>query len=618
MDNKIFNTINHTMVLGPSGIGKTMRVVLPYILSIINNGESFIVVDSKNKLLRKVYTELHDNDYEILTINMRNPEESHAWNPLYLPYQYYLNNDMDTCIELLDDLGANIMMDRLPGESTDPFWAISSKNMFVGLAIALFEDPESTEEMINLRSIYYMSSKGFEKFGVTTYIHQYFKNNSDESRALEYMSSILNAPNDTRGSILSVFYQKLLSFVSKTSFWDKLCQNEIDIEHICSSKTALFLIYEDEKFETGEIINVFLRQVYEAYTRKRGHEKSFSRYHFVLDDFTSLKPFDNLPNILTAARERNISFLFSVNSMSLMDKIYGEEITEFICNNCANWIIFKNSEVRFIKKLKEYIELFFDDQASMQCIKKLNTPIEGIALLINGYQGISNQILRIPNFVEKAYTKGNSNFNTSYSIYKIEESVKKKMKSELITKITQGSTTSNNSIEYSENLELNSITKENEPPIPDIDKLVAKIDQRIAELELEEKKKNNKSDETMSNLSKEETTEIIGGLTNIPIEYLEDDKGELTRFDIYDAKQKKMISTDVLFTFEEETGEKYVVYTDNTRDEKGNICLYPGVLKKKGNKVQVVLVKDEKELKRIEVILDELQKEVRKNVDKKA
>lgn len=187
-----------------------------------------------------------------------------------------------------------------------------------------------------------------------------------------------------------------------------------------------------------------------------------------------------------------------------------------------------------------------------------------------------------------------------------------------LIKITQGSTTSNNSIEYSENLELNSITKENEPPIPDIDKLVAKIDQRIAELELEEKKKNNKSDETMSNLSKEETTEIIGGLTNIPIEYLEDDKGELTRFDIYDAKQKKMISTDVLFTFEEETGEKYVVYTDNTRDEKGNICLYPGVLKKKGNKVQVVLVKDEKELKRIEVILDELQKEVRKNVDKKA
>ena len=52
MDNKIFNTINHTMVLGPSGIGKTMRVVLPYILSIINNGESFIVADSKNKLLR--------------------------------------------------------------------------------------------------------------------------------------------------------------------------------------------------------------------------------------------------------------------------------------------------------------------------------------------------------------------------------------------------------------------------------------------------------------------------------------------------------------------------------------------------------------------------------------
>ena len=113
------------------------------------------------------------------------------------------------------------------------------------------------------------------------------------------MSSILNAPSDTRGSILSVFYQKLLSFVSKISFWDKLCENEIDIDHLCTANTAIFLIYEDEKAESSALINIFLRQIYETYTKNRNREYglNFIRCHFVLDDFTSLTPFYNLPNI---------------------------------------------------------------------------------------------------------------------------------------------------------------------------------------------------------------------------------------------------------------------------------------------------------------------------------
>lgn len=621
--NKDFDTINHTLVLGSSGTGKTMRVVLPYVLSAIKSNENIVVTDGKNKLLNKVYNKLKEKNYEIVTVNMRDPQNSHAWNPLYLPYQYYLNDDLDTCIELLDDLGKNIMMDRLPGESTDPFWATSSKNMFVGLAIALFEDPETKQDMINLRSIYYMSLKGFERFGGSTFIHQYFKHKPIESRALEYMSSVLNAPNETRGSILSVFYQKLLSFVSKTSFWDKLCENEIDIFHLCSAKTAVFLIFEDEKSESSAFINIFLRQLYEAYIKNSNnidYKPDFIHCHFILDDFLSLMPFYNLPNILMAARERNVSFLFSVNSMSLMEKIYGEELTDFISDNCANWVIFRNSEVKFIKKIKEYIELFFGQEAFLTYVQNANFTEPGMALFINLYKGIQNHALKIPDFVEETYIKRKNSPNTSYSIYKIEENVRKRMQEELIEKMKQDPTDKNNASPSIENQFTNSKGEKPDQMDFDVDELIKKIDEKIAELEQEERKTASNGKKTGETHFEEARSAESGDVktsaetADISLEEPVDDIGEIKKFGLYDADEKRIVHMDTLFTFDdEESGEKYIAYTDNSKNKTGNVNVYAGILKKRGEKVQLNPIEDEKMFDRIEIILNELQKEVRKN-----
>ena len=623
MMNKDFDTINHTLVLGSSGTGKTMGVVLPYVLSAIKSNENIVVTDGKNKLLNKVYNKLKEKNYEIVTVNMRDPQNSHAWNPLYLPYQYYLNDDLDTCIELLDDLGKNIMMDRLPGESTDPFWATSSKNMFVGLAIALFEDPETKQDMINLRSIYYMSLKGFERFGGSTFIHQYFKHKPIESRALEYMSSVLNAPNETRGSILSVFYQKLLSFVSKTSFWDKLCENEIDIFHLCSAKTAVFLIFEDEKSESSAFINIFLRQLYEAYIKNSNnidYKPDFIHCHFILDDFLSLMPFYNLPNILMAARERNVSFLFSVNSMSLMEKIYGEELTDFISDNCANWVIFRNSEVKFIKKIKEYIELFFGQEAFLTYVQNANFTEPGMALFINLYKGIQNHALKIPDFVEETYIKRKNSPNTSYSIYKIEEYVRKRMQEELIEKMKQDPTDKNNASPSIENQFTYSKGEKSDQMGFDVDELIKKIDEKIAELEQEERKKTSNGKKTVGTPFEEaqsaESADVktSAETADISLEEPVDDIGEIKKFGLYDADEKRIVYMDTLFTFDdEESGEKYIAYTDNSKNKTGNVNVYAGILKKRGEKVQLNPIEDEKMFDRIEIILNELQKEVRKN-----
>ena len=69
---------------------------------------------------------------------------------------------------------------------------------------------------------------------------------------------------------------------------------------------------------------------------------------------------------------------------------------------------------------------------------------------------------------------------------------------------------------------------------------------------------------------------------------------------------------DVLFTFEsEETNKNYIVYTDNTRDETGNIEVYASIYDPNDPNSKLEAITTDKEWKVIETILDTLQEEVR-------
>ena len=75
---------------------------------------------------------------------------------------------------------------------------------------------------------------------------------------------------------------------------------------------------------------------------------------------------------------------------------------------------------------------------------------------------------------------------------------------------------------------------------------------------------------------------------------------------------------DVLFTFEsEETNKNYLVYTDNSRDEAGNVEVYASIYDPDDPHSKLEAIETEKEWKVIETILQTLQEEVRKQSEQK-
>lgn len=75
------------------------------------------------------------------------------------------------------------------------------------------------------------------------------------------------------------------------------------------------------------------------------------------------------------------------------------------------------------------------------------------------------------------------------------------------------------------------------------------------------------------------------------------------------------VECEVLFTFEsDETKKNYIVYTDNTTDEEGNIKVYASIYTPNEDETKLLPIETDKEWKIIETILEELQNEASNNI----
>ena len=75
----------------------------------------------------------------------------------------------------------------------------------------------------------------------------------------------------------------------------------------------------------------------------------------------------------------------------------------------------------------------------------------------------------------------------------------------------------------------------------------------------------------------------------------------------------KEVECEVLFTFEsEETKKNYIVYTDNTTDEEGNVRVYASTFDPANEATELKPIETEREWKIIETILESIQEDSNK------
>ena len=310
-----------------------------------------IVTDPKGEIYEKTSVMLRKKGYQILLLNFRDPQNGNAWNPMSLPYKMYKNGQQDKAIELLDDLALNILYDD-SNKNADPFWEKTSADYFSGVALGLFEDAKPEE--ININSISLATTIGEEKFGASTYIKEYFAAKDPASAAAINASSTIMAPSETKGSILSVFKQKVKLFASRENLSEMLSHSDIDLESI-GERPTVFIVIQDEKKTYHSLVTILLKQIYEtliSVAQKHGGKLPV-RTNFLLDEFANMPPLKDVTTMITAARSRAIRFTMIIQNFAQLDSVYGKEDAETIRGNCGNIIYLITTELKALEEISK-------------------------------------------------------------------------------------------------------------------------------------------------------------------------------------------------------------------------------------------------------------------------
>ena len=340
----------HTLVLGATGSGKTQTIVNPTVKMLMKSKESMIISDPKGEIYEDNYKLLKENGYEIIVLNFRGPQQGSCWNPFHLPYKYQKEGNFDKANELLNDLSTNIVVD---GQGNDPFWQDSAASYLTGLSLALFEDAE--EDQININSVNLMMTQGEDRYGASNYLKEYFNAKDPSSPACVNALGTVNAPNETKGGIVSVLKQKVKTLAVTKNLSEMLSKNDIEMDKIGDKPTAVFMIIQDEKTTYHALATIFVKQCYEALisaAHKHGGQLPV-RVNFLLDEFANMPKFKDITTMVTAARSRRIRFLFILQNFAQLKEKYGDHEAETIRGNCGNLIYLLTGELAALEEISK-------------------------------------------------------------------------------------------------------------------------------------------------------------------------------------------------------------------------------------------------------------------------
>ena len=488
------HTDSHTLVIGPTGSKKSRLVAMPLIRILGSAGESMIISDPKAEIYNRTADFLTKQNYRIFVLNLRTPMYGNRWNPLAIPYDFFIKGEIDKAYEFVNDIAENLI--HTEKSQSEPFWDNSAGSFFFGLVLLLFKyckDFKKDREYVHIGNVIRLRNILFSKSSGTK-ANLLWKYAQTDPIITSSLIGTVETANDTRAGILSTFDQKVRMFAIQPNLLDMISDNNIDFDIISNQPTAIYLILPDEKTGYHGLVSLFIKQSYEYMIFKAQEDavqKGFQvgslnrRVNYVLDEFSSLPTIRDFPAMITAARSRNIRFTLVIQSKHQLIQRYHEE-ADTIQTNCNNWLFLTSRELQFLEEISSMCGKISSDNSkpilSVSALQRLDKDKGEVLLLC----GRSKPCITILPDIER-YDQN------CYSHIPV---VLRKMKDfkELDFQLP--------------------FCEEERPPLPkhnnftpdntvDIDAIIAKIDKKLAELDKEEEElQKSETDITSENNSK--------------------------------------------------------------------------------------------------------------------
>lgn len=393
----------HEMYVGTTGSGKTTGCLEPQIRAIGSqkNKPNIFVTDPKGELFDHHASFLKKRGYNVYILNFKNPTVSHTWNPFDELYDkqvslltlgknyevkqglapddvkkyddptiytrtYYLydgfafarqsslNQYVDNQkymikaeVSSLVNQIATTILPPIPGDN-DPIWRDGSRDLLSGIIMSLLEEAirpgtKFTKKMMTLKTVndvYLLINAGQNESREMRRAREFFESKSTE--AYSKISTVLDAPEKTRGSYLSCFRAAISDWIHGHIL--KLT-SETNISVDDSEKPfAIFFVTRDYESSDDLVASLFINWVYTQVltkvekARNDNPQAKVRDTHFLLDEFANIPEIHDFRRKIATARSRNIWFHIIVQNYSQLNSIYGDEVASTIWDNCNSQI----------------------------------------------------------------------------------------------------------------------------------------------------------------------------------------------------------------------------------------------------------------------------------------
>ena len=338
---------------GASGVGKTAFFLYPNIEFACACGMSFLILDTKGDLARncgKIAQKYYG--YRVSVVDLRNPIRSDGNNLMTLVNRY-----MDVAREHPDNLAARANAEKYAkilaktivnpggdeqdrGQNSYFYDAAEGVLATVIMTLSEFIPPDSAgHDKRHIMSVFKLVKELMAPMGKKNGFQVLIDSLPDTHKAGWMATAATSSSEQGMASVMSTVLSRLNAFLD-SELEQVLCfDSAIDAEKFASEKSAIFLILPEEdttkNFMAGLMIQNLSRELFAVADENGG--KLQNRVVLYCDEFGTMPPFDVLP-LFSAGRSRRLTLVPIIQSLAQLEKNYGKEGAEIICDNCQDTI----------------------------------------------------------------------------------------------------------------------------------------------------------------------------------------------------------------------------------------------------------------------------------------
>ena len=345
----------HCLMIGASGVGKTEFFLYPNLEYASASGMSYLALDTKGDLARN-YGAIASRyyGYKVSVIDLRNPTRSDGFNFLTL-----MNHYMDIARKHPENLAARARAEKYAkilaktiinpdGDAAqygeNAFFYDSAEGLLTAIVLLLAEfaspkdgEPEKRHIVSAFKLVQDLLAvpKSRGKNGFQLLMDEL----PPEHKARWLAGAALTSADQSMASVMSTVMSRLNAFLD-TELEQVICYDSpINAEMFASEKCAIFLILPEEdpakNFIAALMIQNLSRELFSVADETGGRLKN--RVVLFCDELGTMPPFDILP-LFSAGRSRRLTLVPIIQSLAQLEKNYGKEGAEIICDNCQDTI----------------------------------------------------------------------------------------------------------------------------------------------------------------------------------------------------------------------------------------------------------------------------------------